>query len=95
MITRNKAQLAAQGYNQEKDIDYEETYASVARLEAIHLLLFYAFSKNFKLFQMDMKNVFLNGYINEEVYVAQAPGYENHEYPNHIFKLKFTLCGLK
>ena len=60
----------AQGYNQEECIYYEETYALVARLEAINLLLAYACSKNFKLYQMDMKSMFLNGYINEEVYVS-------------------------
>lgn len=60
----------------------------VARLEAIRLLLAYACSKYFKLFQMDMKSVFLDGYINEEVYVAQPLGFENHEYPNHVNKLK-------
>lgn len=67
----------------------------VARLEAIRLLLAYACYKDFKLFQMDVKSAFLNGYINEEVYVSQLPGFENHEYLNHIFKLKRTLYGLK
>ena len=70
MITRNKARLVAKGYNQEEGIDYEETYAPVSRLEAIHLLLAYACSKNFKLYQMDVKSVFLNGVINKEVYVS-------------------------
>ena len=61
----------------------------------MRLLLAFACSSNFKLFQMDVKNVFLNGYINEEVYVAQPPEFENHEYPNHVFKLKRILYGLK
>ena len=65
IIIRNKARLVAQGYNQEEGIDYEETYAPVSRLEAIRLLLAYACSQNFKLFQMDVKSAFLNGYINE------------------------------
>lgn len=65
VITRNKVQLVAQGYNQEEGIQYEETYATVVRLEAICLLLAVACSKFFKLFQMDMKSSFLNGYINE------------------------------
>lgn len=95
MITRNKAQLVTQGYNKDEGIDYEETYALVARLEAIHLLLAFVCPKNFKLFKMDVTNAFLNGYINEEAYVAQPPCFENHEYPNHIFKLKRTLCGPK
>ena len=95
VITRNKARLVAQGYNQEKGIDYEETYAPVARLEAIRLLLAYACSKNFKLYQMDVKSAFLNGVINEEVYVSQPPGFENDEYPDYVYKLKRALYGLK
>ena len=84
IVTRNKARLIAQGYNQEEGIDYEETYASVTRLEAIRLLLAFACSQNFMLYQMDVKSAFLNGYINEEVYVSQPPGFENFEYPNHV-----------
>ena len=91
MITRNKARLVAQGYNQEEGIDYEETYAPVARLEAIRLLLAYACAKDFKLYQMDVKSAFLNRVINEEVYVSQPPGFENNEYPDHVFKLKRAL----
>ena len=91
MITRNKARLVTQGYNQEERIDYEETYAPIARLEAIRLLLAYVCSKDFKLYQMDVKSVFLNGHINEEMYVAKPPGFENFEYPNHVFKLKRAL----
>jgi len=95
VITRNKARLVAQGYNQEQGIDYEETYAPVARLEAIRLLLAYACSKVFKIFQMDVKSAFLNGVINEEVYVSQPPGFENAENPDHVYKLKRALYGLK
>ncbi|KAK2364611.1 cysteine-rich RECEPTOR kinase [Trifolium repens] len=95
IIIRNKARLVAQGYNQEEGIDYEETYAPVARLEAIRLLLAYACNMNFKLYQMDVKSAFLNGYINEEVYVKQPPGFENHEHPDYVFKLKRALYGLK
>jgi hypothetical protein len=95
VITRNKARLVAQGYNQEEGIDYEETYAPVARLEAIRLLLAFACAKDFKLFQMDVKSAFLNGHINEEVYVAQPPGFESHKHPDHVYKLKRALYGLK
>ena len=95
IITRNKARLVAKGYNQEEGIDYEETYAPVARLEAIRLLLAFACIMDFKLYQMDVKSAFLNGYIQEEVYVDQPPGFENFEYPNHVFKLKKALYGLK
>ena len=95
VITRNKARLVAKGYNQEKGIDYGETFAPVARLEAVRLLLAFACMSGFKLFQMDVKSAFLNGYINEEVYVDQPPGFEDHKYPNHVFKLKKALYGLK
>ena len=68
-IIRNKARLVAKGYNQEEKIDFDEIFAPIARLEAVRLLLTYACFMNFKLFQMDVKSVFLNGYIAEEVYV--------------------------
>ncbi|GKA56392.1 retrovirus-related pol polyprotein from transposon TNT 1-94 [Tanacetum coccineum] len=73
VVTRNKARLVAQGYNQQEGIDYDETYAPVARLESIRILLAYACALDFKLYQMDMKSAFLNGFINEKVYVAQPP----------------------
>ncbi|GJY03468.1 retrovirus-related pol polyprotein from transposon TNT 1-94 [Tanacetum coccineum] len=71
VVSRNKARLVAQGYNQQEGIDYDETYAPVARLESIRILLAYACALDFKLFQMDVKSAFLNGFINEEVYMAQ------------------------
>ncbi|GJX38309.1 retrovirus-related pol polyprotein from transposon TNT 1-94 [Tanacetum coccineum] len=67
VISRNKARLVAQGYNQQEGIYYDETYAPVARLESIRILLAYACALDFKLFQMDVKSAFLNGFINEEV----------------------------
>ena len=70
-VTRNKARLVAKGYNQEEKNDYDETFAPIARLEAIRLLLAYASSMNIKLYQMDVKSTFLNRIINEEVYVEQ------------------------
>ncbi|GJW83645.1 retrovirus-related pol polyprotein from transposon TNT 1-94 [Tanacetum coccineum] len=72
VVTRNKARLVAQGYNQQEGIDYDETYAPVARLESIRILLAYACALDFKLYQMDVKSAFLNGVINEEVYVAHS-----------------------
>jgi hypothetical protein len=66
---RNKARLVAQGYSQVEGLDFEEIFAPVARLEAIRILLAFAVSKGFVLYQMDMKNAFLNGVIQEEVYV--------------------------
>ena len=95
IIIRNKARLVAQGYNQQEGIDYEETFAPVARLEAIRMLLAFSCHKNFILYQMDVKSAFLNGFINEEVYVEQPPGFGSFNFPNHVFKLKKALYGLK
>jgi len=94
-ITKNKARLVAKGYRQEEGIDYDETYARVARLEAIHLLLAYASIMKFKLYQMDVKSAFLNGFIKEDVYVEQPPSFEDYKFPNHIYKLKKAVYGLK
>ncbi|GJU98547.1 retrovirus-related pol polyprotein from transposon TNT 1-94 [Tanacetum coccineum] len=95
IISRNKARLVAQGYNQQEGIDYDETYAPVARLKSIRILLAYAFALDFKLFQMDVKSTFLNGFINEEVYMAQPLGFIDFEKPDHVYKLKKALYGLK
>ncbi|GJV96459.1 retrovirus-related pol polyprotein from transposon TNT 1-94 [Tanacetum coccineum] len=95
VVSQNKARLVAQGYNQQEGIDYDETYAPVARLESIRILLAYACALDFKLFQMDVKSAFLNGFINEEVYVAQPPGFIDFEKPDHVYKLKKALYGLK
>nr|CAN65058.1 hypothetical protein VITISV_008902 [Vitis vinifera] len=95
IIIRNKARLVAQGFNQEEGIDYEETFAPVARLEAIRMLLAFACFKYFVLYQMDVKSAFLNGFINEEVYVEQPPGFQSFNFPNNVFRLKKALYGLK
>ncbi|KAJ9542664.1 hypothetical protein OSB04_029170 [Centaurea solstitialis] len=94
-IIRNKAHLVAQGYRQEEGIDYDETFAPVARLEAIRLFLAFVAHMNFKVFQMDIKNAFLNGKLNEEVYVAQPPGFVDPKFPDHVYKLNKALYGLK
>ena len=94
-ITRNKARLVAQGYNQQEGIDFDQTYAPVARLESIRMLLAYACYKKIKLFQMDVKSAFLNGLLEEEVYVKQPPGFEHEQYPDYVYKLKKALYGLK
>ncbi|KAK9217771.1 hypothetical protein WN943_006399 [Citrus x changshan-huyou] len=95
VVVRNKARLVAQGYNQEEGIDFDETFALVARLESIRMLLAYACHKDFILYQMDVKSAFLNGYIMEEVYVKQPPGFENEKFPDHVYKLSKALYGLK
>jgi hypothetical protein len=95
VVTRNKARLVAKGYSQVEGLDFDETYAPVARLESICILLAYATYHGFKLYQMDVKSAFLNGPIKEEVYVEQPPGFEDSEYPNHVYKLSKALYGLK
>ena len=87
--------MVAKGFSQVEGLDYDETYAPVARLESIRMLLSYAAHKGFKLYQMDVKSAFLNGLIKEEVYVGQPPGFESLEHPDYVFKLKKALYGLK
>ncbi|KAI3727550.1 hypothetical protein L6452_16166 [Arctium lappa] len=94
-VIRNKARLVAQGYRQEEGIDYDETFAHVARLEAIRIFLAHAAHKNFRVFQMDVKSAFLNGELAEEVYVKQPPGFEDSAHPYHVFRLDKALYGLK
>nr|GEU92100.1 copia protein [Tanacetum cinerariifolium] len=95
VVSRNKSRLVAQGYNQQERIDFNETYAPVARLESIRILLDYDCAHDFELFQMDVRSDFLNGFINEEVYVAQTPGFIYFEKPNHVFNSKrlFTILN--
>jgi len=95
VVVRNKARLIAQGYTQVEGLDFGETYASVARLEATRILLAYACAHNIKLYQIDVKSAFLNGYINELVYIEQPLGFEDDKKPNHVYKLKKALFGLK
>ncbi|GKA35075.1 retrovirus-related pol polyprotein from transposon TNT 1-94, partial [Tanacetum coccineum] len=95
IVSRNKARLVAQGYNQQKGIDYDETYASVAILESIRILLAIACANDFKLYQMDVKSSFLNSFINEEVYVAQPSWFIDFQKPNYVSKLKKDFYGLK
>jgi hypothetical protein len=91
VVTRNQARLVAKGYAQVAGLDFEETFAPVARLESIQILLHHSF----KLFQMDVKSAFLNGPIKEEVYVEQPLGFEDDRYPYHVYKLYKALYGLK
>jgi hypothetical protein len=95
VVKRNKARLVAKGYSQVEGLDFGETYAPVARLESIRILLAYATYHGFKLYQMYGKSAFLNGPIKEEVYVEQPPGFEDSEYPNHVYKLSKAVYGLK
>ncbi|GKV17686.1 hypothetical protein SLEP1_g28155 [Rubroshorea leprosula] len=95
IVVRNKARLVAKGYCQEEGNDFDETFAPVARLEAIRMLLAVACFKGFTLYQMDVKSAFLNGYIQEEVYVEQPLSFEDPSSPNHVYKLSKALYGLK
>jgi hypothetical protein len=90
---RNKARLVAQGFSQVEGLDFEEIFAITAHLEAIRILLAFASSKGFKLYQMDVKSAFLNGVIQEEVFVRQPPGFENLKYPNRVYKLSKVFVG--
>jgi hypothetical protein len=94
-VVRNKARLVAKGFSQVEGLDFGETFAPVARLEAIRILLAYASHHEMKLYQMDVKSAFLNGFINELVYVDQPPGFEDPRYPNHVYRLSKALYGLK
>nr|GEV23418.1 retrovirus-related Pol polyprotein from transposon TNT 1-94 [Tanacetum cinerariifolium] len=94
-ILKNNALLVARGYRQKEGIDFVESFAPVARLEAIRIFLAYAAHKNTVVYQMDVKTVFLNGNLREEVYVSQPNGFVDPDNPNHVYKFKKALYGLK
>nr|GFA68704.1 retrovirus-related Pol polyprotein from transposon TNT 1-94 [Tanacetum cinerariifolium] len=91
LVIQNKARLVAVGYSQQEGIDYDETFAPIARIEAIRLFLAYAAHKDFTVFQMDVKTAFLKGFVKEEVYV----GFVSKQYPDHVYALDKALYGLK
>ncbi|CAM8907787.1 unnamed protein product [Rhodiola kirilowii] len=92
---KNKARLVVKGYNRQEGIDYDETFAPVARLEAIRLLIAYSTYHGFALQQMDVKTAFLNGVLKEEVYVSQTSGFEDKAHSDHVYVLDKALYGLK
>ncbi|GJW99012.1 gag-pol polyprotein [Tanacetum coccineum] len=94
-VLKNKARLVAKGYRQEEGIDFEESFALVARIEAIRIFIANAASKNMVIYQMDVKTAFLNGDLQEEVFVSQPEGFEDPEHPTHVYRLKKALYGLK
>nr|GEU29300.1 hypothetical protein [Tanacetum cinerariifolium] len=94
ILIRNKARLVAQGYTKEEQIDYDEVFAHVARIEAIRLFLAYASFKDLVVYQMDVKGAFLYGKIEEEVYVCQQLGFEDLDFPDKVYKVKKALYGL-
>nr|GEY87161.1 putative ribonuclease H-like domain-containing protein [Tanacetum cinerariifolium] len=94
IVYRNKARLVAQGHRQEKGIDYTEVFAPATRVEAIRLFLAFASYMGFMVYQMDVKSAFLNGEIQEEVYVTQSKGFEDPKYPKRVYKVVKALYGL-
>ncbi|GJQ99811.1 uncharacterized mitochondrial protein-like protein, partial [Tanacetum coccineum] len=94
IVIRNKARLVAQGYTQEEEIDYDEVFSPVARIEAIRLFLAYASFKDFVVYQMDVKSTFLYGKNEEEVNVCQPPGFEDLDFPDKVYKVEKALYGL-
>ncbi|WVZ76751.1 LOW QUALITY PROTEIN: hypothetical protein U9M48_024694 [Paspalum notatum var. saurae] len=94
-VFKNKQGENEMGFCQKEGIDYEETFAPIAPSEAIRILLAFAASKGFKLQQIDVKSAFLNGFIEEEVYVRQPPGFESARFPDRVYKLRKALYGLK
>nr|GEU92658.1 RNA-directed DNA polymerase homolog [Tanacetum cinerariifolium] len=94
-VIRNKARLVAKGYAQEEGIDFEESFAPVARLEAVRIFIAYDAHKFFPFYQMDVKTAFLNGPLKEEVYVAQPNGFINLYHPEKVYRLRKSLYGLK
>nr|GEU58032.1 hypothetical protein [Tanacetum cinerariifolium] len=94
-VIRKKTHLVVRGYRQEEGIDFEESFAPVARMEAIRIFLAYATHKGFTVYQMDMKTAFLHGSLKEDVYVCQPEHFIDSDYPSHVYKLKKALYGLK
>lgn len=94
-VLKNKARLVAKGYSQQEGIDFEESFAPVARIKAIRIFLANAASGNMIVYQMDVKTAFLNGDLKEVVYVTQPDGFVDPERPNHVYRLKKALYGLK
>ncbi|GKF89475.1 retrovirus-related pol polyprotein from transposon TNT 1-94, partial [Tanacetum coccineum] len=94
-VLKNKARLVAQGFIQEEGIDFEESFAPVARIEAIRIFVANVAHKNITIYQMNVKTAFLNGKLKEEVYASQPEGFVDQDNPSHVYKLKKSLYGLK
>nr|GEW26411.1 retrovirus-related Pol polyprotein from transposon TNT 1-94 [Tanacetum cinerariifolium] len=94
-VLKNKAWLVAKGYRQEEGIDFEESFALVARIEAIRIFIANVASRNMPIYQMDVKMAFLNSELKEEVYVSQPEGFFDPDHPTHVYRLKNALYGLK
>nr|GEU95921.1 hypothetical protein [Tanacetum cinerariifolium] len=95
LVIRNKARLVAVGYSQQEGIDYDETFAPVARIKAIRLFLAYVVHNDFTIFQLDVKTTFFNGILKKEVYVGQPPSFFSKQYPDHVYALNKALFGME
>nr|GEZ22622.1 hypothetical protein [Tanacetum cinerariifolium] len=93
-VIQNKSRLVVRGYRQEEGINFEESFALVARMEAIRIFLAYDAHKSFTVFQMDVKTAFLHGSLKEDVYVCQPEGFIDVDHPSHVYKLKKALYGV-
>ncbi|GKE36329.1 retrovirus-related pol polyprotein from transposon TNT 1-94, partial [Tanacetum coccineum] len=94
-VIRNKARLVAKGYAQEEGIDFEESFAPVARFKAVRIFIAYATHKSFPIYQMDVKTAFLNGPLKDEVYIAQPDGFVDPDHLEKVYLLRKALYGLK
>lgn len=94
-IDRYKERLVARGFSQKYGEDYDETFSPVAKMTTVRSFLTLAASFRWKLWQLDVKNAFLYGELDKEIFMEQPPGFESQEYPNHVCKLKKALYGLK
>jgi hypothetical protein len=94
-VNRYKARLVAKGYAQMYGIDYEETYSPIAKMTTVRAIIAMAATKGWSLHQMDVKNAFLHGDLQEEVYMEQPPGYVDQTHLNLVYRLKKALYGLK
>lgn len=94
-ISKHKARLVVKGYAQDAGIDFKETFAHVARFDTIRLLISLAAQKGWYLYQLDVKSAFLNGYLDEEIYVTQPDGFVQQGSEDHVYKLQKALYGLK
>nr|GFB60074.1 Gag-Pol polyprotein [Tanacetum cinerariifolium] len=95
IVTRNKSRLVAKGYGLKEGIDFEESFAPVARLEVVQLFVAYVAHKSFSVYQMDIKTTFCYGPLKEEVYVNQPDGFVDPYHPDQVYLLKKALYGLK
>ncbi|GJS22251.1 retrovirus-related pol polyprotein from transposon TNT 1-94 [Tanacetum coccineum] len=95
IFIQKKSLLVAKGYKHKEGIDFEESFAPVARLKVVRMFVAFAVHKNITIFQMDVKTTFLNGPLKEEVYVSQPDGFINPDFPNHVYRLEKALYGLK